>query len=128
MEISGELEGVDFDWFVSDQAGNIALFVTARGGFAPLSCAHAAEAIGAIVSSIPPPHRGTGLLWSDYGVAGLYVYDWTWPDGPYGLVQLPTASMSPELRQAVLQLPAVPRIRNEFANTKWVKQSALLAT
>ena len=128
MEISSELEGVDFDWFVSDQAGNFALFVTAGSGFVPLSCAHSAEAIGAIVSSIPTPHLGTGLLWSDYGVAGLYVYDWTWPDGPYGLIQHPTAFISPELRHAILQLPAVPRIRDQFPNTKWVEQSALLAT
>lgn len=128
MKMSGELDGVDFEWFVEDAAGNIALFVTAGGGFVPLACAKAVEAIGAVSASIPTPHLGSGLLWGDYGAVGLYVYDWTWPEGPYGLIQYPTAPMPAELRRAILQLPAVPRIDGEFARTKCVEQGALLAT
>jgi hypothetical protein len=128
MEVSSELEGIDFEWFATDLVGNLALFVSAGGGYVPQACYHSADAIESVSRKIPTPHMGSGLLWSDYGAAGLYVYDWTWPDGPYGLIQYPTATISSDLRQAILQLPALPKIGSEFDNTKWVEQSDIVAT
>ena len=127
MELSSELEGIDFEWFATDAVGNLALFVTAGGGFVPQVAASASEAIASVSARIPTPHMGTGLLWGDYGAAGLYVYDWTWPEGPYSLIQQPTEAMAVELRQAIFGLPGLPKIHGDFLATTWVQLDDLVA-
>ena len=128
MDLSGDFNGIDFDRFAKDASGRLALFTTAGGGFVPQSVALTHESHTSTSSLIATPHMGTGLLWGDYGAAGLYVYDWTWPDGPYGLVQYPTQEMGANLREAILRVPALPLLQGDFPSTKLVDATDLVAT
>lgn len=96
-----EIRGFEFDWLATDAAGQVALFSTAGGGYAPDAFledteAHD-EAIAAIVSApssttareAPIVQEGLTNTWRIVAERGLFAFDADAHGGGYRLVAIP---------------------------------------
>ena len=95
--------------------GNLALFATAGEGFTPGSVVSHHMDHASLSESLPAPRIGTSDVWKDYANAGLYVFDWRLPGGPYERRELPTCEPGSKLQSDVLALPELPRFTGSFS-------------
>lgn len=116
-----DLTGFEFDWFAVDTDGNLALFATAGEGFVPESAAEHHVDHSALSDSLPAPRVGTPQVWQDYADAGLYVFDWVLPGGPYERRESPAARPNAKLQAEVLALPELPRFGASFRDARKVE-------
>jgi hypothetical protein len=110
---SERFPGLEFDWFVQDAEGNIALFST--GGFGPVPSKVQAhfQSHDSAALSIDLPHWGSLDVWKDYARQGLYVFDWVPHAGPYRKMEQPESEMPPAL-QHLLQIAGLPFFNGVF--------------
>lgn len=111
---SERFPGYEFDWFVQDAEGKLALFST--GGFAPVPSTVQAhyEDHDRAASSIELPHWGSLDIWKDYARQGLYVFDWVANTGPYRRLEQPAGEMPVALQQLLLQITDLPQFSGFF--------------
>lgn len=116
-----DLRGIEFDWFAADSEGNVALFATAGEGFLPEGVTENHELHTAVAESLPAPRVGTAEVWLDYADAGLYVFDWSLPGGPYELRASPSCELKSAIKQQVLAATYMPRFSGSFSRTTKVE-------
>lgn len=97
------------------------MFATAGEGFAPASVVRYRSDHDSVSESLPAPHTGTPDVWQDYANAGLYVFDWKVPGGPYERREVPIREPDQELRSAVMALPNLPRFYGSFSVARQVE-------
>jgi hypothetical protein len=70
------MQGLEFDWFAKDAAGNYAMFATAGSGPVPEAVAGVGMQHRAIAERIPVTGWGTSAVWTSFSKVGLFAYDW----------------------------------------------------
>ncbi|MEV0393015.1 hypothetical protein [Polymorphospora rubra] len=134
-----EILGAEYDWLGCDAGGQVALFSTAGGGYAPDeflqdTAAHA-EAIEAILEcrvttavrfapELPPQYVNT---WRLVAERGLFAFDADFDGGPYRLVAAPVVAARfdelPEVAVTALRFIAFHQLR--FADLTTVSEQVL---
>ena len=102
VKTAEEIRGFEYDWLAVDEAGHVALFSTAGGGYAPpefLQDTAAHDEAIAVVMALPattpsrfgPEVKPPGLenTWKRAAERGLYAFDSDSLGGPYRLVASP---------------------------------------
>ncbi len=104
-ELGSPTEGREFDWFLTDQGFQLALFATAGYGAVPRALragqdAHAnwADTLEDLLALLPvrgshvEESHGAGhcLEWKEMANRGLFIYDWVHWKGPYRRILRPT--------------------------------------
>jgi len=112
----------EFDWFAVDQNGSIGLFSTAGAGFIPQTVRSNFHDHENISDSIDNPHWGTPDIWSDYSEVGLYVYDWQQKKATYVRVRTPTKETENDLRDSILSLSSLVRLKLVFDENRQIGQ------
>jgi hypothetical protein len=125
MTMHPDIDGMEFDWFGTDCAGNIALFATAGAGFVPKAVVSTLAEHESISNNFDQPHWGSEKIWDDYASLGLFVFDWNLHNGPYQLMRTPAGTISSELHTKVKSLSALPRIDVDFHSCKSISESEL---
>ena len=118
MKTPPNLHGREFDWFCFDQNGAVGLFATAGEGFVP-ACAlknHSLHDSGS--EQMETPNWGSLPVWSDIAEHGLYVYDWSLPEGPYVRVSSPTAKARSAVVEEIIGMIQMDIYQGSFASTK----------
>ncbi|MCW3844992.1 hypothetical protein ONA70_33480 [Micromonospora yasonensis] len=138
-KLADEIMGAEYDWLGCDGDGNVALFSTAGGGYAPDEFlrdpdAHAGaiEAILALQATTTArfaPELATQYIniWRLVAERGLFAFDADINGGPYGLVA------APEVATPADKLPpaAIPVLRSltfqqlRFADLATVSEQVL---
>ncbi len=116
--MNSELIGIEFDWFATDDAGELALFATAGEGTVPPAAANHFSAHSAVSELLETPNWGTDKIWDDYARLGLFVYDWVLPGGPYRRRSVPQNQPTTELRDRIEQIEGLPEMKFKFASTQ----------
>jgi hypothetical protein len=133
------IAGVEYFWLATDGVGNVAMFSTAGGGFAPdLFLANvdahddAIERIRRLVPSTRPrkaPLPDTGdNVWRELAERGLFTFDSDVFGGPYVLESAPVDSVNIlALPPDVAQVAASIQYRNlDFGNVVSIDKALLL--
>ena len=115
MEESHDIQGIEFDWFVIDQRGCVALFATAGNGPVPASVLASSGAHSAIGDSITVSGFGSPDVWQSYAHAGLYAFDWSGSHSSYIRVAEPAGGIEFNQTHAVAAIPGVPRLPLSFS-------------
>lgn len=134
-----EIHGLEFDWLASDVDGNVALFSTAGGGFAPEAFLWDTDAHDAAIDTllawgartqarfapqVSPEIRNTWLLMAE---RGLYAFDSDPNGAPYQLVAAPQhpihISDLPASVAAVVRAVSLPHLR--FSATQEISKEML---
>ncbi|RKR86708.1 hypothetical protein BDK92_0971 [Micromonospora pisi] len=138
-KFAGEIMGAEYDWLGCDGDGNVALFSTAGGGYAPdeflrdtnahegaiaaiLACS--ATTTARIAPALAPQYVNT---WKLVAERGLFAFDADPNGGPYGLVAAPEvpvrADQLPAAAVAVLRSLTFGQLR--FADLATVSEQVL---
>ncbi len=111
--------GFEFDWLAVDEFGNVGLFSTAGGGYAPGPFLQDPEAHAAAISSVlslppttqavsyPAVAQGLANTWKRVAERGLFAFDSDADGGPYRRVAVPARPV---------RLSELPRPVRELAN------------
>jgi hypothetical protein len=125
MKTHPDIEGIEFDWFATDRAGNIALFATAGAGFVPKAVVSARAKHEAISESFETPNWGSEKVWDDYASLGIFVFDWTLHDGPYRLVRAPTSHIGTQLYATIRGISSLQKLAVDFHESKCISEGGL---
>lgn len=135
-----EVSGIEFDWLATDGNGNVALFTTAGGGYAPEEFLRDTDAHDAAIDSIlasPPrtdvrfsPELPSGLqnTWHRMAERGIFAFDSDPNGGPYQLVAAPKEPIGiadlPADAAVVVRRLVFPDLR--FSDSREVTKSSLV--
>ncbi|MGI9327458.1 MAG: hypothetical protein ACR2PZ_19725 [Pseudomonadales bacterium] len=112
----------DFDWFAVDANGAVALFATAGQGFVPPTVVEFHVMHETVAGSIVYPNWGTDQIWNDAANLGLYVFDWSLPDGPYQRVASPEGVSDDTLPSMIKRITHLPVLKTSFADHTQITQ------
>ncbi|SMF41360.1 hypothetical protein [Pseudobacteriovorax antillogorgiicola] len=96
-----EILGFEYDWLACDEIGNIALFSTAGGGFAPAAFLEDTDKYDEMIDRLKSqsvtssaafaPKLSDGLpnIWKELAERGIYSFDSDEDGGPYRLIGVP---------------------------------------
>lgn len=115
MDNPREIEGMEFDWFATDELGQFALFATAGAGPLPQLVLASIAAHDAIGEEVEISGWGTNDVWQSYSRAGLYAYDWSSTKGRYLRVAEPCASLKSDLGARLSACPSIPTLQVSFS-------------
>ena len=110
MTTPRNIDGAEFDWFASDQAGEVALFATGGSGPIPDSVASAIGEHDSVGARLEVSGFGTLSVWQSYSRAGLYAYDWSDSASRYIQVATPTSKPSANVAAAISCIKGLPQL------------------
>lgn len=117
--------GAELDWFAVDQTGAVAMFATAGAGFATDSVQEFRVMHETVGNGIEYPNWGTDAIWDDAAKLGLYVFDWTMPDGPYIQAASPSGEIDAQIQIMVKRITHLPRYQGTFSSTEQISDATL---